>query len=130
MAARKAFTMVELMVVIIIAGILATVAVPLMRGKVEQAKWSEAAAAAGAIRSANRTYFSEHASGITGALTATKAALLGFETDDLTGSYFIVTNYSIGTVSSVGFADITVTSTNLPGYTGTLTSNGWTVTKD
>lgn len=128
MNARKGFTMIELMVVIIIVGILAAVAVPLMRGKVDQAKWSEAAAAAGAIRSANRTYFAEHGSGITGALTTAKASSLGFKSTDLAGSWFVLTDYTIGTVDSVGLADITVTSSNFSGSTGKLTSSGWTVT--
>lgn len=127
---KKGFTMIELMVVIIIVGILAAVAVPLMRGKVDQAKWSEAASAAGAIRSANRTYFAEKGSGITGDLTAANALSLGFQAGDLTGSWFVVTDYSIGTVGSTGLADITVTSSNFSGYTGTLSSTGWAITKD
>lgn len=130
MRARKGFTMIELMVVIIIVGILAAVAVPLMRGKVDQAKWSEAAAAAGAIRSANRTYFAEKGVGITGDLTTAKASLLGFRSTDLGGSWFVLTDYSIGTVDAVGLADITVTSSNFSGYTGTLSSDGWTITED
>ena len=130
MRSRKGFTMIELMVVIIIVGILAAVAVPLMRGKVDQAKWSEAAAAAGAIRSANRTYFAEKGSGITGDLTVAKASSLGFKSTDLAGSWFVLTDYSIGTVDAVGLADITVTSSNFAGYTGKLTSSGWAVTAD
>ena len=130
MKAKKGFTMIELMVVIVIVGILAAVAVPLMRGKVDSAKWSEAAAAAGAIRSANRVYFSQNGSGVTGAMTAAKADSLGFQAGDLTGSYFVVTDYTIGTVDSLGFADITVTSSTFPGYTGTLSSTGWSVAAD
>ena len=130
MKSRKGFTMIELMVVIIIVGILAAVAVPLMRGHVDQAKWSEAAAAAGAIRSANRVYFSKNGSGITGAMTEAKGISLGFKAGDLTGSWFVVTDYTIGTVDSLGFADITVTSSNFSGYTGTLSSSGWAVTAD
>ena len=38
---EKGFTLIELMVVIFIVGILSAVAVPLMRGRSDSAKWSE-----------------------------------------------------------------------------------------
>jgi len=130
MKSRKGFTMIELMVVIIIVGILAAVAVPLMRGNVDQAKWSEAAAAAGAIRSANRAYFAEKGVGIAaGAMTTAKASALGFRSTDLNGTWFVLANYSVGaTNATTGLADITVTNAAFVGYTGVLNSSGWTLT--
>ncbi len=59
---NKAFTMVELMVVVLIVGILAAVAVPMMTGRIDSAKWSEAKSAMGTIASALRSYAAEQGS--------------------------------------------------------------------
>ena len=129
---RKGFTLVELMVVILIVGILAAVAVPILRGKIDQAKWSEAAATAGAIRSAGRAYFAENptaAAALVGtALTDTTAATLGFTAGDLTGKYFDVADFTISAFTG-GHATITVTAgTGLAG-TGQLdNAAGWVYT--
>ena len=56
MKSKKGFTLIELMVVVLIVGILAAVAIPLMRGRIDSAKWSEGKASAGAIASAIRAY--------------------------------------------------------------------------
>ena len=52
----KAFTLVELMVVILIVAILAAAAIPLFRGKVDSAKWAEGKATMGTIATALRIY--------------------------------------------------------------------------
>jgi len=56
MESGKGFTLVELMVVILIVGILAGAAVPIMRGRIDTAKWSEANAGAGLVRTTVHVY--------------------------------------------------------------------------
>ncbi len=130
---RKGFTLVELMVVILIVGILAAVAVPILRGKINAAKWSEAAATAGAIRSAVRAAFAEDQATIDAwanrPLNAATMRTLGFQTGDLTGTYFAPAQFIITSVDSTGNAVITVTSpgASVPG-SAVLNNNGWRYT--
>lgn len=103
---RKGFTLIELMVVILIVGILAAASIPLMRGRIDKAKWSEANAMAGTIQSAARVYFAEYGT-ITTGVTMTD---LGFDTGDLTGTYFDAGDFSItGADASTGRVEVTVT---------------------
>jgi len=92
MKSRKGFTLIELMVVILIVGILAAVAIPIMRGRVDSAKWSEGKAGMGTIGTALRAYAAEK--GATGTYPPTLATL-GFIASDLHGTYFTIANYSI-----------------------------------
>jgi prepilin-type N-terminal cleavage/methylation domain-containing protein len=111
---RKGFTLVELMVVILIVGILAAVAIPLMQGRIDKAKWSEANAAAGSIRTAIRAYAAETSIATAQTLVGntmddsdTQTAL-GFSSTDLDGTYFEADCYTITAVNASGIATITV----------------------
>ncbi|MFC1792648.1 type IV pilin protein [Planctomycetota bacterium] len=85
MECRKGFTLIELMVVIIIVGILAAVAVPIMQGRIDSAKWSEGRAIMGIIARALRTHVGERSDNFTPVPTLNE---LGFEPGDLEGTYF------------------------------------------
>jgi type IV pilus assembly protein PilA len=134
---RKGFTLIELMVVILIVGILAAVAVPIMRGRIDAAKWSEANASAGSVRTAVRAYIAEKGptwdyTNILGDL-GTVGATLSFSATDLDGAYFNQEDYAITSVdSTAGTCVVTIArSTKTGGPTGSavLADDGtWTVT--
>ena len=82
---RFGFTIIELMVVILIVGILAAVAVPMLKGKIDKAKWSEGKAIMGTIARSLRAHVSEKGTNFTPVPTIQQ---LGFAAGDLNGTYF------------------------------------------
>jgi prepilin-type N-terminal cleavage/methylation domain-containing protein len=63
---NKGFTLIELMIVIVIIGILATIGVPIYRGYVRRAMAAEGRALIGSIASAQKVYYAERNSFWTG----------------------------------------------------------------
>lgn len=127
---KKGFTLIELMVVILIVGILAAAAIPLMRGRINSAKWAEANSTAGTIKSAVRVYFAETGDTtlLGGMDVAATQDALGFTPADLEGTYFTDSDYNIDSITTDGIAVITVTAskTNAPpaGDSMTLDTDG------
>ena len=97
MKSKKGFTLIELMVVVLIVGILAAVAIPILRGRIDAAKWSEGKAMMGTIATAIRAYHADKgldglpATGIIGVGDQD----LGFIGGDLTGTYFSDTDFTL-----------------------------------
>jgi prepilin-type N-terminal cleavage/methylation domain-containing protein len=116
-----AFTLVELMIVVVIVAILALVAIPLYQGNVAQARFSEGIAGVGTIRTSLRVYAASHGGDyptIPADTTADELAGYGLTVgdEDLVGKYF-------------GNADYTVVSTSTT-YTVAATMDGQTYSVD
>lgn len=96
---RKGFTLIELMIVIFIVGIMAAIAIPIMRGRIDSAKWAEGRDGAGTIRSAARAFCAEKNQDWGGVWANVTFADLGFNTvngasgDDLDGTFFTNESY-------------------------------------
>ncbi len=124
----QAFTLAEVLVVIMIVAILAAVTIPMMQAKINNAKWSEANATAGTIRSSISAYVARYSIakaqvdliGRTLDDSVTQASL-GFTVPDLTGIYFVPADYEITTINSLGHAAVEVTGSSSKAPTGTKT---------
>ncbi len=113
---KKGFTLIELMVVIFIVGILSAVAIPIMRGRTDAAKWSEGKATMGSIRTSIRSYQAEK--GASYNYAGTTLTDLGFQlhangatVSDLDGKYLTEACYTFA-ITAYDTYTITCTAAN------------------
>ena len=105
------------MVVVLIVGILAAVAIPLMRGRIDSAKWSEGKSIMGTIATALRAYGAEKGDDGTWPPSRTD---LGFVDGDLAGTYFNDADFT--------WTDAAYDSTVTPSLTFTISCESTKVT--
>jgi len=106
-ARRGAFTLVELMIVVVIVAILAMIAIPLYRGSLDDARMAEGIAGVGTIHTACRV---KMASG--GLEEGMSLEDLGFQDGDLDGKYFDDDAYDLDvTDATSGSEAYTITAT-------------------
>lgn len=96
---NEGFSLVELMIVIVIIGVLAAVAVPIYSSNVQKAKMAEADAALGSIRTQLRVYFAENGTYPANAVSGTADAVAnvtGIQIDaaELDGKNFAAASYT------------------------------------
>jgi len=91
----RAFTLVELMIVVTIVAILALIAIPLYSANTTAAIMSEGVSGAGTIRTALRTYYSQN-----GSFTGATMSNLVLGSADLEGKYFAQADYTLPTVTA------------------------------
>lgn len=96
MRKARGYSLAELLTVILIVGVLAAIAIPLMRGFVDSARWSEGRARAGMIATAIRAWIVGY--NMPGSWTNAPGSLdameLGFGTNDFKGTYFDKDNFT------------------------------------
>ena len=109
---QKGFTLVELMIVVVIVGILAAVAIPMYTGQIKKARASEAEATLGSIRSSLRVMYAENreypdapTSGYPWDIVG-----IGIDSTDLVGKNFAATEYQYASTHNDSFT-VTVTGT-------------------
>jgi prepilin-type N-terminal cleavage/methylation domain-containing protein len=116
---QAGFTLVELMIVVVIVGILAAVAVPMYRKNVKKAMASEGVALLGSVRTAQRVFHAEHG---TYAGEASKDELMD-QSDYNDNKYF--DNFTItGEVTSTAFSASTSGIGDAEGITVTIDQDG------
>jgi prepilin-type N-terminal cleavage/methylation domain-containing protein len=96
MKKARGFTLVEMIIVILIVAVLAAAAIPIFRGRLESAKWSEGKAMMGTIATAIRVYHAENGPTAQAPLTLYDGNTgLGFRIGDMTGKYFADADFTV-----------------------------------
>lgn len=103
---QNGFSLVELMIVIVIIGVLAAVAVPIYTSNVTKAKMSEADASLGTIRTQARIYYGENGeypNPFVAGSAVVGAVWNDIKAGELNGKYFADASYSYESADGVSY---------------------------
>jgi prepilin-type N-terminal cleavage/methylation domain-containing protein len=116
MKSRKGFALIELIVVIVIVAILASVATPIVRGRIGAAKWTEGKAIMGSIACALRVHIAQEGSDFTPTPTLAQLgySLTGFHCTYFRGGESGEGNFS-WVINNNNSIDFLITATAPPG---------------
>ena len=125
MKINSGFSLVELMIVIVIIGVLAAVAVPIYSNNILKAKMSEADGALGGIRTKLRVYYGENGE----YPDATDAYVIDefwhvMPEGELTGKYFYDSSYTVTSSADLGTYTIKCSKGNILKSDRTLDEGG------
>ncbi len=128
---EKGFTLVELMVVVIILGILATLSIPLYSGYVKRGKVSEALLAIADIKHGAVGYYQKNSTFAAAADTAAINDTYGVAVDATKWTYAVAgTGVITATASAVGSGLDGGTISATPTVDATVGSISWAITAD
>ncbi len=108
----SAFTLIELMIVVIIVAILATIQLPMYHANVVAARMSEGISGVGTIRTAMRVYTASHGGNYPtfNHVDASSLSAIGIMPTDLNGKFFQSGNYIVDSTATT----YTIQATLLP----------------
>lgn len=98
---KRGFTLVELAIVIVIAGILAAVAIPIYQGIVEKSKWAEGKANSGLINAAFKVVKAEESGKLPGFTTGNIDYVgLDLDSNEFDSDNFTNASYDVPTLDT------------------------------